>query len=74
VWSREGDTCTILNFKSTEPAAIGSLVTDLSLLLIMLLGLLRLRVVSGGAFSMGRFLWKQVRWWQFSLAVTNSLI
>jgi hypothetical protein len=40
----------------------------------MLLGLLRLRVVSGGVLSMGRFLWKQVRWWQFSLAVTNSLI
>jgi hypothetical protein len=33
----------------------------------MLVGLLRLRVVSGGAFSMGHFLWKQVRWWQFSL-------
>jgi hypothetical protein len=40
----------------------------------MLLGLLRLRLVSGGAFNMGRFLWRQVRWWQFPLAVTNSLM
>ena len=35
----------------------------------MLIGLLRLRLEAGGAFALGRFLWKQVRWWQFSLAV-----
>jgi hypothetical protein len=37
----------------------------------MLLGLLRMSLEAGSGFSMGRFLWKQVRWWQFSVAVTN---
>jgi hypothetical protein len=36
----------------------------------MLIGLLRLRREGGGAFAMGRTLWKQVR--QFLLAVVFS--
>jgi hypothetical protein len=74
MWSPEGKACVVLNFETSKPAVIGSLFTDLLLLLIMLLGLLRLRLGSSGEFSIGRFLWKQVRWCQFSLAVTNSQI
>ena len=42
----------------------------------MLIGLLRMRREGVGAFALGRTLWKQVRWWQFPLAVVllNSLI
>jgi hypothetical protein len=54
------------NFESTKPAIIGSFVSDIVLLLIMLIGLRPLR---GGAFALGRTLWKQVRWWKFPLAV-----
>ena len=42
----------------------------------MLIGLLRMRREGGGAFAMGRTLWKQVRSLQFPLAVIlpNSLM
>ncbi len=42
---------------------MSSLVADVVLLLIMLIGLLRLLIGSGAAFGLGRVLWKQVRWW-----------
>ena len=60
------------NFESTKPAIIGSFVSDIVLLLIMLIGLRPLR---GGAFALGHTLWKQVRLWQFLLVVVllNSL-
>jgi hypothetical protein len=68
-WSPEALTCIVHNFDSTKPAIIGSLVSDIGLLLIMLIGLLRLRRESGGFLALGRTLWRQVRWWQFPLAV-----
>jgi hypothetical protein len=37
-------------------------VTDIVLLLILLVGLLRLRHYGGSTFGLTRFLWKQVRW------------
>ncbi len=42
---------------------MSSLVADIVLLLIMLIGLLRLLIGSGAAFGLGRVLLKQVRWW-----------
>ena len=64
------------NFDSTKYSIIGSLFSDLALLLIMLVGLLRMRREGSGAFALGRTLWKQVRWWPFPLAVVlpNSLM
>jgi hypothetical protein len=53
----------MFNIDSIKYAVIGSLVFDIGLLLIMLIGLLRLRCEEGGAFALGRILWKQVRWW-----------
>ncbi len=41
---------------------MSSLIADIVLLLIMLIGLLRLLVGSGTAFDLGRVLWIQVRW------------
>ena len=40
--------------------------TDLFLLAIMLVGLFRLRCRGTSSFALGRLLWKQVRWCQFS--------
>ena len=39
------------------------LTTDFSLIVIMLVGLFRLRRHGGGWFDLGRLLWKQVGWW-----------
>jgi hypothetical protein len=64
----EVNACALLNVDSTKPAIIGSLFSDVVLLLIMLIGLLRLRCEGGGAFALGRTLWRQVRWRQFILA------
>jgi len=36
------------------------LVTDIALLLIMLVGLLRLRLHGGGTFGLAQLLWRQV--------------
>jgi len=47
-------------------------VTDAVLLMTMFVGLLRLRRRGGSTFELGRLLWKQVRWWWFSLAVVLS--
>ena len=30
---------------------------------MMLVGLFRMRLKTGGVFGLGRILWKQVRWW-----------
>jgi hypothetical protein len=63
------ETCIVLNFDSTKPTAIGALVTDIALLIIMLIGLIRLRLEAGGVFVLERVLWNQVRWWQLLLPV-----
>jgi hypothetical protein len=52
--------CAITNFEASKPSVIGMLVTDVTLLLVMLSGLLRLRRSDGGSSKLGRFLWKQV--------------
>ncbi|KAF8487410.1 hypothetical protein DFH94DRAFT_687893 [Russula ochroleuca] len=61
-WSPEANACTMFNIDSIKYAVIGSLVFDIGLLLIMLIGLLRLRH-EGGAFAMGRTLWTQGLIW-----------
>ena len=49
-----------------------TLATDITLLLIMFFGLLRLGFHERGAFGMGRLLWKQVGYWFFSLTMVFS--
>ena len=51
---------------------IVSLASDVALLLIMLVGLLRLRLEIG-KFGLGRVLWNQVRWWRFLQAVIPQI-
>jgi hypothetical protein len=54
-------TCTIVNIHSIKLNMITTLVTDIALLLIMLIGLLRLGAHEPGVYGMGRFMWRQVR-------------
>ena len=50
--------CISLHTENSVLALVNLLVTDLALLLIMLVGLLRLRY--GGAYGLTQLLWKQV--------------
>lgn len=50
------------------PSLYSLAVTDIVLLLIMLVGLLRLRYRGGATLGLTNLLWKQV-WLQFSLIV-----
>ncbi|KAI9508999.1 hypothetical protein F5148DRAFT_1283413 [Russula earlei] len=51
--------CIILNTRISKLNITVTLVTDIVLFLIMLLGLLRLRLHRGGTMALGRLLWKQ---------------
>jgi len=56
--------CSIPDIKGKIPTFISMLITDFVLLVIMLIGLLRLRRRSAGTCAIGLLLWKQVgfRW------------
>jgi hypothetical protein len=58
----------VVNADSSKPTLLSYLVADISLLLMMLLGLSRLRI-EGGMFGLGCLLWRQVWLWQFLLIV-----
>ncbi|KAF8491207.1 hypothetical protein F5888DRAFT_1075420 [Russula emetica] len=51
--------CMVLNTEKDKFSSISILISDIVLLLIVLIGLLRLHD-SGGTFALGRLLWKQV--------------
>jgi hypothetical protein len=53
--------CLVTNIETSQPSLISLFVTDCLLLLFMLAGLLRLRRRGGGAYELGRLLWRQVR-------------
>jgi hypothetical protein len=61
VWSPEATTCTLLNLETNKPAVISTLATDVVLLLIMSIGLLRMHLEVDNVSALGRALWKQVR-------------
>jgi len=52
--------CSIANLEDNKLAVIAILISDVVLLVIMFIGLLRLRHRGGGRFGLGRLLWKQV--------------
>jgi hypothetical protein len=53
-------TCLITNVHSTKLNLISTLITDIVLLLIMLVGLLRLGFHESGVYGLGHFMWRQV--------------
>jgi len=62
-WSPTSRTCVVSNSTDTKINIIVTLATDIVLLLIMLVGLLRWRFREGGASSLTRFLWTQGLIW-----------
>ncbi|KAN0121250.1 hypothetical protein V8E52_003838 [Russula decolorans] len=62
-WSPEATTCTLLNLETNKPAVISTLATDVVLLLIMIIGLLRMHLEVVCLFDLGRVLWKQGLIW-----------
>jgi len=68
-WSPIQQTCTVTNPPSSKPNLIALPVTDISLLLIMLVGLLRLRGNGVGIVGLARVLWRQgIIWLLLALA------
>jgi len=64
--------CLPRNAETSKLGTTSTFVTDIVLLLIMLVGLLRLRVQGVRTLSLGQLLWKQVRW-RFFLGVRISV-
>jgi len=54
-------TCIISDLHSTKLNMITTLITDVTLLLIMLIGLLRLGFHEPGVYGLGHLMWRQVR-------------
>jgi len=64
--------CIVLNTEEIKHNIILILITDIVLLLMVLIGLLRLHD-SGGSFTLGRLLWKQVELERFLFSVILSI-
>ena len=59
MWDPGANSCIITNVDTSKLSLVSLFASDLTLLLIMLAGLLRLRN-HGGTLEIGRLLWKQV--------------
>jgi hypothetical protein len=70
-WDFVLQACIVLNTEKTKPSIIVTLLTQIGLLLIMLIGLLRLLHDGVGAFALGSLLWKQVGSEQSHFAVSQ---
>ena len=66
--------CEVLDIHSTKLNTITTLVTDIALLLIMLIGLLRLGFHEPGVYGLGRLMWRQVRVFALLVVVPYPLI
>ena len=72
-WNARLPGCIIFNSHSSKLNIIVTLIVDVILLLIMLVGLLRWRTDGLGMFGIGRLLWKQVIYQSFHAVVTPSV-
>ncbi|KAI0279383.1 hypothetical protein BGY98DRAFT_1096206 [Russula aff. rugulosa BPL654] len=72
VWNPALHSCDAVKTKSSILSFIPTIVSDLVLLLIMLVGLLILRCHGGGAIGLSRVLWKQGVIW-FALATATEV-
>jgi len=71
-WTPSQNACIAYTSKNTKFSSIVTLCTDIGLLLIMLVGLVRLCHPWGSGFRLGRLLWKQGITW-LSLAIVAEL-
>jgi len=65
--------CLPRNAETSKLGTTSTFVTDIVLLLIMLVGLLRLRVQGAGALSLGQLLWKQGIIWFLIATAAGAL-
>jgi len=70
-WVPEADTCVTTDIHSTKLNMITTLITDIALLLIMLIGLLRLGFNEPGVYGLGRLMWKQGLIWLFLATIAE---
>jgi len=70
-WVPEGKMCNITNSESSKLNIIVTFITDITLLIIMLAGLLRLRRYGVGTFGLGRVLWNQGVIWLFLATIAE---
>jgi len=70
-WVLKARMCAVLNIESNKLNIIVTVITDITLLLIMLVGLLRLRRYGAGTFGLGRLLWKQGVIWLFLATIAE---
>ncbi|KAH9985895.1 hypothetical protein BJV74DRAFT_886143 [Russula compacta] len=68
-WVPGQQSCIAYNIGTSELNIIATLITDVALLFIALVGLFRMRLQEGGAFGIGRLLWTQgVIWFVLTTA------
>jgi len=72
-WLHAQQSCSLPNVESNKLTIITTLAADLALLLIMLVGLFRLRRCDGGWFDLAHLLWKQGVGWLL-LATISQLV
>ncbi len=68
-WMPLMTTCIISDLHSTKLNMITTLITDVTLLLIMLIGLLRLGFHEPDVYGLGHLMWKQVSVFSLLLVV-----
>jgi len=66
-------TCGITNIHITKLNMIVTLIMDIALLLIILIGLLRLGFNEPGIYGLGRLMWRQVGCPRFSQVVMFAI-
>jgi len=70
-WNSLLSTCVILDIHIAKLNIITTLVTDIALLLIMLIGLLRLGFHEPGVYGLGRLMWRQGIVWLFLATIAE---
>jgi|SRR5579863_1119925 len=72
VWVPDQRACVVSDVDSAQLALTVVLITDVLLLSIVLVGLVRFRQVGGGSIGLQGLLWRQVRCCQFPTAAVLS--
>ena len=72
VWNPVQRLCLVLNSDDNKSNIIAIFITDIILLLMVLVGLIRLRYHGGGTLGLGRLLWKQVAFRGFPSMVCHE--
>ncbi|KAI0294347.1 hypothetical protein BC826DRAFT_340619 [Russula brevipes] len=73
VWAPTRLRCVNIDIQTSAPTLIAMLVTDVSLLLLMLVGLLRMRRDGGGTFGLSQLLWKQGLIWLLFATIAEAV-